>query len=91
VKLKNINVQLAGNSRINDSSILSPTSNYQLSKNDTYDSKLRNENQGLRKFLTSKEPIPDLSERVKILESIRGELEVKISALYEENAKLRLH
>jgi hypothetical protein len=45
----------------------------------------------LRKFLTSKEAIPDLSERVKILESIRGELEVKISALYEENAKLRLH
>jgi hypothetical protein len=28
---------------------------------------------------------------VKILESIRSELESKISALYDENARLKLH
>lgn len=55
-KLKQINEQLMGSSKqINESNILSPSSgSYQDRKNETFDSK--QENQGLRKFLTSKEP-----------------------------------
>lgn len=42
--------------KINESSLLSPSTGYQDHKNDTFDSNLHNEGQGLRKFLTSKDP-----------------------------------